>query len=311
MDTTKLYLNEIGRAARLTPEEEILYGQQVQQLEKLYEIQQQLSQRLERAATLEEWQNAANLSGHQLQQVISNGERAKRKMIEANLRLVVSIAQRYQHRHLELQDLIQEGNIGLQRSVDKFDPGKGYRFSTYAYWWIRQAITRAIALKSRAIRRPLHLTEKLNAIQKTQQALAQKLGRMATLNEVAQELSISMLKLRELLMANRTIISLDQSIGKDQEGSWSDLLPDEASNSEDEVTRSMLQQDLVSLLGMLPTKQRQVITLRFGLEDGQALSLAQASRCLNCSRETVRLLEKAAIKTLQQHKPRLQEYIVG
>ncbi|MBE9010876.1 sigma-70 family RNA polymerase sigma factor, partial [Pseudanabaenaceae cyanobacterium LEGE 13415] len=184
MDTMKVYLDQIGRVPRLTPEQEIELGRQVQRLQKLYEVRQ---------PTLEQWQKAANLSLKELQIAIAQGERAKRKMIEANLRLVVSIAQRFQNRNLELSDLIQEGNLGLQRSVEKFDPSKGYRFSTYAYWWIRQAISRAIAQKSRSIRIPTHLTEKLNLIHRTQRSLSQTLGRTATITEIAQELSISSL----------------------------------------------------------------------------------------------------------------------
>ena len=310
MDTMKVYLNEIGRVPRLTPEEEVLYGQQVQQLEKLYEIRQALTKKLGREATLEEWQNETKLQREELQQAIAAGERAKRRMIESNLRLVVAIAQRYQKRNLDLQDLIQEGSVGLQRGVEKFDPTKGYRFSTYAYWWIRQAITRAIALKSRVIKLPTHLIEKLNAIKKTQQALAQKLGRIATIDEVAEALAIAPSDIRDSLTANRNLISLDMPIGQEQEGSFGDLLSDENANLDEDVTRSMLRDDLSNLLGMLPTRQRQVITLRFGLEDGQALSLSQVSRCLNCSRETVRLLEKTAMKTLERYKSRLQEYII-
>ncbi|MBD1845427.1 sigma-70 family RNA polymerase sigma factor [Cyanobacteria bacterium FACHB-63] len=301
MDTIKLYLDEIGRISRLTPEQEVELGRQVQTLQKLYAIQQ---------PSLEQWQQAANLSRDELQSAIAQGERAKRKMIEANLRLVVSIAQRFQNRNLDLSDLIQEGNLGLQRSVEKFDPSKGYRFSTYAYWWIRQAIRRAIALKSRSIRIPTHLTEKLNLIRKTQRSLSQTLGRTATITEIAQELSVSETEIRDALFAVQRLVSLDLPIGQDQDGNLGELLQDEGEMPEESVTRSLLREDLLNLLGLLPSNQREVMTLRFGLEDGEALSLSQASRKMNCSRETVRLLEKAAMKTLQQYKTRLREYVM-
>jgi RNA polymerase nonessential primary-like sigma factor len=302
MDTIKLYLDEIGRIPRLTPDQEIEFGRQVQTLQKLYAIRQ---------PNLEQWQKAANLSREELQTAIAQGERAKRKMIEANLRLVVSIAQHFQNRNLELLDLIQEGNLGLQRSVEKFDPTKGYRFSTYAYWWIRQAISRAIALKSRSIRIPTHLTEKLNLIRKTQRSLSQTLGRTATITEIAQELSVSATEIRDALFAVRRSVSLDSPIGQEQDTNLAELLRDEGEMLEERVARSLLREDLLNLLGLLPSNQRQVMTLRFGLEDGEALSLSQASRKMNCSREKVRLLEKAAMKTLQQYKMRLQEYVMA
>jgi RNA polymerase nonessential primary-like sigma factor len=300
MDTIKLYFDEIGRIPRLTPAQEIELGRQVQRLQKLYEIRQ---------PTLEQWQQAANLSSEELQREIALGEQAKRRMIEANLRLVVSIAQHYQNRNLELSDLIQEGNLGLQRSVEKFDPAKGYRFSTYAYWWIRQAMSRAITLKSRTIRIPTHLTEKLNLIQKTQRSLSQTLGRTATIAEIAQALSSDATEIRETLLSVRRAVSLDLPVSRGQDTKLGELLPDEEEMLEEKVTRSLLREDLLNLLGLLPSNQRQALTLRFGLEDGEALSLSQASRKMNCSRETVRLLEKAAMKTLQQYKVRLQEYV--
>ena len=301
MDTMKVYLDQIGRVPRLTPEQEIELGRQVQKLQKLYEVRQ---------PTLEQWQKVANLSAEELQNAIAQGERAKRQMIEANLRLVVSISQHFQNRNLELSDLIQEGNLGLQRSVEKFDPSKGYRFSTYAYWWIRQAISRAIAQKSRAIRIPTHLTEKLNLIHRTQRSLSQTLGRTATIPEIAQALSTSPIEIREALLSVRRSVSLDVPIN-DQDTNLGDLLPDDGELPDETVVRSMLREDLLNLLGLLPAKQREVMTLRFGLEDGEALSLAQAGRRMNCSRETVRSLEKAAIKTLQQYKVKLQEYVLA
>jgi RNA polymerase nonessential primary-like sigma factor len=217
VDMVRTYLHEIGRVPLLTYDQEVTYGKQVQVLMGLLEKQQQLAQKLHREPTELEWSEAVHLSIADLRASLHEGTLAKRKMIEANLRLVVSIAKKYQKRNLEFLDLIQEGSLGLERGVEKFDPSKGYKFSTYAYWWIRQAITRAIAQQARAIRLPIHITEKLNKIKRTQRELSQRLGRAATAGEIAVELELEPEQVREYLLIARQPISLDVRVGDNQD----------------------------------------------------------------------------------------------
>ncbi len=183
-DTVRAYLHEIGRVPLLTREEEIVFGKQVQQMMKLIEAKQALAKEWQRDLTNQEWAAEMELTEPELNRILQLGRRAKQKMIEANLRLVVAIAKKYQKRNMEFLDLIQEGTLGLERGVEKFDPMRGYKFSTYAYWWIRQAITRAIAQHARTIRLPIHITEKLNKIKKVQRELTQQLAGLPPLQKL-------------------------------------------------------------------------------------------------------------------------------
>lgn len=310
-DTVRTYLHEIGRVPLLTREEEIVFGKQVQQMMKLIEAKQALAKEWQRELTPQEWAAEMELTEAELSRSLQIGRRAKQKMIEANLRLVVAIAKKYQKRNMEFLDLIQEGTLGLERGVEKFDPMRGYKFSTYAYWWIRQAITRAIAQHARTIRLPIHITEKLNKIKKVQRELTQQLGRSPTPTEIASVLELHPSQIREYLLMARHPVSLDLRVGDNQDTELQELLEDETASPDNYITSELLRQDLNTLISELTPQQRDVIILRFGLEDGIELSLAKVGERLSLSRERVRQLEHQALAHLRRRQAHVREYLAS
>jgi RNA polymerase nonessential primary-like sigma factor len=310
-DMVRTYLHEIGRVPLLTHEQEIVYGKQVQQMMPLLEAREKLVASLEREPTREEWAAEVKLTETDLNKRLREGNRAKQKMIEANLRLVVAIAKKYQKRNMEFLDLIQEGTLGLERGVEKFDPMRGYKFSTYAYWWIRQAITRAIAQQARTIRLPIHITEKLNKIKKVQRELTQSLGRAPSAGEIGEALELEPAQIREFLLMSRQPVSLDLRVGDNQDTELQELLEDDGPSPESYTVQESLRQDLDNMLADLTPQQREVLTLRFGLNDGHELSLAKVGQRLNISRERVRQLERQALDHLRRRKANVRGYLAS
>jgi len=276
------YLTSIGREPLLTPAEEIELGNQVQAMMRLVEEQRDDYSVQER-------------------KFIRIGRRAKERMLRANLRLVVSVAKKYQGKGLELLDLIQEGSLGLERAVEKFDPTRGYKFSTYAFWWIRQSMTRAIACQSRTIRLPVHLSERLSTIRKVSLDLAHKLGAMPSRQEIAEALSMPLEELDSLLRQSLTTSSLDAPIHAEEGRSYlGDLIADVRMEEPlDQVERGIHQEQIGRWLGHLTEQEREVLALRFGLDGQERHTLAEIGRQLSVSRERVRQVELKALRKLR------------
>ena len=272
-DSVRLYLREIGKIPLLTAEQELALAKRV----------------------------------------VAGEKRAKDEMAEANMRLVVSIAKRYVGRGLDLLDLIQEGNTGLLRAVEKFDPDKGFKFSTYATWWIRQAITRAIADQARTIRTPVHMVETINKLLRTQRRLTQDLNREPTNEEIAREMEIDVEKVEHIMKIKQDISSLDASVRDDEEDSvLGDFIEDEDTVSpEESAAGQLLKEQVKDLLGSLTEREQKILKLRFGLEDGKSHTLEEVGQEFSVTRERIRQIEAKALAKLRKHKDskKLLDYI--
>ncbi|MFN7898639.1 MAG: RpoD/SigA family RNA polymerase sigma factor [Synechococcaceae cyanobacterium] len=308
-DLVRSYLRDIGRVPLLSHEQEITLGRQVQDLMALEELEAELQQQLGEPPSPERLASAAGLSTAQLRRRLQLGRRAKERMVAANLRLVVSVAKKYTKRNMELLDLIQEGTIGLVRGVEKFDPTRGYKFSTYAYWWIRQGITRAIAEKSRTIRLPIHITETLNKLKKGQRELSQDLGRTPTVSELAMAVELPEEEVKDLLCRARQPVSLESKVGDGEDTELLDLLAGEGLGPEEQLTVDCLKGDLLALLERLPILQRRVLRMRYGLEGDEPMSLTGIGRILGISRDRVRNLERDGLAGLRRLSVVIEDYV--
>nr|WP_269446186.1 RNA polymerase sigma factor RpoD [Gloeobacter violaceus] len=339
-DSIRVYLQEIGRIRLLRADEEIELARQIADLLTLERLRARMGaagtdmhsdvadllgdddlltenllasgdQVTESEQELRRWAEAAGIAYEQFRDRIAYGRRAKDKMVQSNLRLVVSIAKKYMNRGLSFQDLIQEGSLGLIRAAEKFDHEKGYKFSTYATWWIRQAITRAIADQSRTIRLPVHLYETISRIKKTTKLLSQELGRKPTEEEIATRMEMTIEKLRFIAKSAQLPISLETPIGKEEDSRLGDFIEADGETPEDKVAKNLLREDLEAVLNTLSPRERDVLRLRYGLDDGRMKTLEEIGQLFNVTRERIRQIEAKALRKLR-HPNRnsvLKEYI--
>ncbi len=290
-DPVRMYLKEIGKVNLLTPEEEVSLAKGIaagnearNQLDEMEAAEEEIPEEV-RA---------------ELEKAISHGERCKQRLAEANLRLVVSIAKRYVGRGMLFLDLIQEGNLGLIKAVEKFDFTKGYKFSTYATWWIRQAITRAIADQARTIRIPVHMVETINKVIRVSRQLLQELGHDPTPEEIAEEMGMPVDKVREILKIAQEPVSLETPIGEEEDSHLGDFIPDEdASEPSEAASFTLLKEQLVEVLSTLTPREEKVLKLRFGIEDGRTRTLEEVGKEFNVTRERIRQIEAKALRKLR------------
>ena len=292
-----LYLREINRVPLLTPEEEVELARQIEEGTRA-------KKRLQKGVDPQE--------KAELEAIVARGEEARRRLTEANLRLVVSVAKKYMGRGLPFLDLIQEGNIGLQRAVEKYDYRRGFKFSTYAHWWIRQAITRAIADQARTIRVPVHMIEQIGNLFRVSHRLEQRLGREPTAEEMAREMRTTPERVRQILRAARQPISLETPVGEEAESTLADFITErEALTPAEAVAQQLLKEQIEGALDQLSERESYVLRLRFGLEDGRNRTLEEIGEDLGVSRERVRQIESEALAKLRRPelRQRLKEYL--
>ena len=327
-DPVKVYLKEIGRVPLLTPDEEIKLALAIQEGNKAVETKQEkFAQVLEveqnKKLSIRERTEAMNavletMSSPQreelkaLDRLINQGERAKQRLSEANLRLVVSIAKRYVGRGMQFLDLIQEGNLGLIKAVEKFDHTKGFKFSTYATWWIRQAITRAIADQARTIRIPVHMVETINKVKKVSSQLLHQNGHEPTADEISEALDMPVEKVREIMRVAQEPVSLETPIGEEEDSHLGDFIPDEdAPVPAEAASHTLLKEQLASVLSSLTPREEKVLRLRFGLEDGRPRTLEEVGKEFNVTRERIRQIEAKALRKLRHpsRSKRLKDFL--
>ncbi len=338
-DPVRLYLQEIGRVSLLSGEQEgemaraivqanlaseVLLGRETR---RLLEEEEQLppdrrmpaEERKNREALIDQGEEAARkldpkreLSTEELEDVVVEGDQARRRLTEANLRLVVSVAKRYIGRGMSLLDLVQEGNVGLLRAVEKFDYTKGYKFSTYATWWIRQAITRALADQARTIRIPVHMVEMINRLARASRRLQQELGRDPTPQELADEVELPLEKVLSILKTSMEPISLEMPVGQEEDSHLGDFIEDQKIREpDDEASRKLLREQLRQVLDSLSEREREVLSMRFGLKDGHIHTLEEVGQAFGVTRERIRQIEVKALRKLRHptRSKKLRDYL--
>ena len=310
-DPVRMYLKEIGKVPLLSADEEIELAQKMEAGSVAVEKIPLLKERLAETGDEQEKEEIqAKIKALQL--AVDRGSDAKKRLAEANLRLVVSIAKRYVGRGMLFLDLIQEGNLGLIKAVEKFDYRKGYKFSTYATWWIRQAITRAIADQARTIRIPVHMVETINKLIRVSRQLLQELGREPTPEEIAEEMKMPVERVREILKISQEPVSLETPIGEEEDSHLGDFIKDDnVPVPADAATFTLLKEQLEEVLGTLTEREQKVLTLRFGLEDGRARTLEEVGKEFNVTRERIRQIEAKALRKLRHpsRSRKLKDYL--
>ena len=311
VDLVRSYLRDIGRVPLLSHEQEITLGRQVQDLMFLENIESELRSDLGDKPEIDLFAEKAGITTSQLKMKLKSGRRAKERMVAANLRLVVSVAKKYTKRNMELLDLIQEGTIGLVRGVEKFDPTRGYKFSTYAYWWIRQGITRAIAEKSRSIRLPIHITEMLNKLKKGQRELSQELSRTPSIKELSEYVELPENDVKDLMSRAGQPVSLETKIGDGEDTILLDLLSNEIDLPSEQIENDCMKGDLETLLEQLPELQNRVLRMRYGIDGDDPMSLTGIGRVLGISRDRVRNLERDGLRGLRKAGESVEAYMAS
>ncbi len=303
-DMVDQYLNEIGRVSRIDHTQEIELSRLVQERLELEAARQTFVEDRGRDPSVQEWAERVGLDGRNLQQRIHRGKRAQQKLINANLRLVVSVAKKYLNRGVPFLDLIQEGNIGLIRATEKFDAERGYRFSTYAHWWIRQGITRCIANQARTIRLPVHMVDKVRLLKRTIRDMTKATGRRPSEGELAEAMGVGVKKLRLIQQAATLPISLDLTVGHEGESRLGDLLEDSrAEQPFDEMVSRSMQQDVQTAIEALKPIEQQILTLRYGLDGRKSRTLREVGDEFDLTRERIRQIEREALRKLRSGQP--------
>jgi len=309
-DPVRMYLKEIGKVPLLSAEEEIELAGKMENGAAAIERIEELNEKLAEAS--DEEKEEINKELKELQYAVDDGEEAKKKLAEANLRLVVSIAKRYVGRGMLFLDLIQEGNLGLIKAVEKFDYQKGFKFSTYATWWIRQAITRAIADQARTIRIPVHMVETINKLIRVSRQLLQELGREPSPEEIAEEMGMPVARVREILKISQEPVSLETPIGEEEDSHLGDFIQDDnVPVPADAAAFTLLKEQLVEVLSTLTDREQKVLRLRFGLDDGRARTLEEVGKEFNVTRERIRQIEAKALRKLRHpsRSRKLKDYL--